>query len=412
MSKSTEEFVNEMLEAELGNHSMLVEIREKIRLGKHLSSYEERYLNVLKRQTKNEHVLELPKKTKPKITYEKIKQKEQPKQTQEKITPAINKQEKLVAKKQKEFESYQTKISSQQYLHSSKQDELAKMRTKLLNLQTQYKTIHIQTDSQRKLLDETRQHHSMDELEGEHHKLESEIESKRGEIADLKKQKQSVIQLTEQVTQKISEQQKQIADHTDFLSSHPEMLEKQRTDILEEIGQIQAKKQSQDDELQALTKERLGLESKNKELIKKGKSSLSMLEKQKQSVIQLTEQVTQKISEQQKQIADHTDFLSSHPEMLEKQRTDILEEIGQIQAKKQSQDDELQALTKEKLNLESKNKDKQGMDEQIQKHRDRLHTIQNERFLLELEIKAQMIWLDEERQKEKKIMANILQKYN
>ena len=320
MSKSTEEFVNEMLEAELGNHSMLVEIREKIRLGKHLSSYEERYLNVLKRQTKNDHVLELPKKTKPKITYEKIKQKEQPKQTQEKITPAINKQEKLVAKKQKEFESYQTKISSQQYLHSSKQDELAKMRTKLLNLQTQYKTIHIQTDSQRKLLDETRQHHSMDELEGEHHKLESEIESKRGEIADLKKQKQSVIQLTEQVTQKISEQQKQIADHTDFLSSHPEMLEKQKADILEEIGQIQAKKQSQDDELQALTKERLVLESKNK--------------------------------------------------------------------------------------------DKQGMDEQIQKHRDRLHTIQNERFLLELEIKAQMIWLDEERQKEKKIMANILQKYN
>ena len=100
--------------------------------------------------------------------------------------------------------------------------------------------------------------------------------------------------------------------------------------------------------MQALTKERLDLESKNKELIKKGKSSLSMLEKQKQSVIQLTEQVTQKISEQQKQIADHTDFLSSHPEMLEKQRTDILEEIGQIQAKKQSQDDELQCTYKRK----------------------------------------------------------------
>jgi len=164
--------------------------------------------------------------------------------------------------------------------------------------------------------------------------------------------------------------------------------------------------------LQALTKERLDLESKNNELIKKGKSSLSMLEKQKQSVIQLTEQITQKISEQQKQIVDHTDFLSSHPKMLEKQKTGILEEIAQIQAKKQSQDDELHALTKERLDLESKNKDKQGMDEQIQKHRDRLHTIQNERFLLELEIKAQMIWLDEEHQKEKKIMANILQKYN
>ena len=116
MGKSTEEFINEMLEAELGNHSMLVDIREKIRLGKHLSSYEERYLNVLKRQTKNDHVLELPKKTKPKITYEKIKPEEQPKQPQEEITSAINEQEKLVAEKQKEFESYQTQISSEQDL--------------------------------------------------------------------------------------------------------------------------------------------------------------------------------------------------------------------------------------------------------------------------------------------------------
>ena len=29
MGKSTEEFINEILEAELGNHSMLVDIREK-----------------------------------------------------------------------------------------------------------------------------------------------------------------------------------------------------------------------------------------------------------------------------------------------------------------------------------------------------------------------------------------------
>ena len=178
----------------------------------------------------------------------------------------------------------------------------------------------MQTDSHRKLLDETRQRYSMDDLEVEHHELESEIESKRDEIADLKKQKQSVMQQAEQITQKITEQQKQLADHTDLLSSHFEMLEKQKTNILEEIAQVQAKKQSQEDELHALTKER--------------------------------------------------------------------------------------------LDLVSKNKDKQGMDEQIQKHRDRLHTIQNERFLLELEIKAQMIWLDEEHQKEKKIMANILQKYN
>ena len=320
MSKSTEEFINEILEAELGNHSMLVDIREKIRLGKHLSSYEERYLNVLKRQTKNEHVLELPKKTKPKITYEKIKQKEQPKQPQEEITSAINEQEKLVAEKQKEFESYQTQISSQQDLHQSKQKELVKMRTELLNIQTQHKVLHMQTDSQRKLLDEIKQSHSTHKLEEEYHELESELESKREEIVELKKQKQSVVQQTEQFTQKVAEQEKQMTGNTNLLLSSLEMLEEQKAGILEEITQEQAKKQSQKDELQALVKER--------------------------------------------------------------------------------------------LDFEYKIHDRQGIYERIKKHRDNLHTVQNECSMLELEIKSQMNLLDEEHQKEKEIVMRITQKYN
>ena len=320
MSKSTEEFINEILEAELGNHSMLVDIREKIRLGKHLSSYEERYLNVLKRQTKNDHVLELPKKIKPKITYEKIKQKEQPKQPQEEITSAINEQEKLVAEKQKEFESYQTQISSQQDLHQSKQKELVKMRTELLNIQTQHKVLHMQTDSQRKLLDEIKQSHSTHKLEEEYHELESELESKREEIVELKKQKQSVVQQTEQFTQKVAEQEKQMTGNTNLLLSG------------------------------------LG--------------------------------------------------------MLEEQKAGILEEITQEQAKKQSQKDELQALVKERLDFEYKIHDRQGIYERIKKHRDNLHTVQNECSMLELDIKSQMNLLDEERQKEKEIVMRITQKYN
>ena len=320
MSKSTEEFINEILEAELGNHSMLVDIREKIRLGKHLSSYEERYLNVLKRQTKNEHVLELPKKIKPKITYEKIKQKEQPKQPQEEITSAINEQEKLVAEKQKEFESYQTQISSKQDLYQSKQKELVKMRTELLNIQTQHKVLHMQTDSQRKLLDEIKQSHSTHKLEEEYHELESELESKREEIVELKKQKQSVVQQTEQFTQKVAEQEKQMTGNTNLLLSSLEMLEEQKAGILEEITQEQAKKQSQKDELQALVKER--------------------------------------------------------------------------------------------LDFEYKIHDRQGIYERIKKHRDNLHTVQNECSMLELEIKSQMNLLDEERQKEKEIVMRITQKYN
>jgi len=94
-------------------------------------------------------------------------------------------------------------------LYQSKQKELVKMRTKLLNIQTQYKVLHTQTDSQRKLLDEIKQSHSTHKLEEEYHELESELESKQEEIVDLKKQKQ-------QITQKVAEQEKQITEDTNL----------------------------------------------------------------------------------------------------------------------------------------------------------------------------------------------------
>jgi len=179
----------------------------------------------------------------------------------------------------------------------------------------------LETDSQRKLLlDEIKQSHSTHKLEEEYHELESELESKREEIVEIKKQKQSVVQQTEQITQKVAEQEKQMTGNTNLLLSSLEMLEEQKAGILEEITQEQAKKQSQEDELQALTKER--------------------------------------------------------------------------------------------LDLVPKNKDRQGIGEQIKKHRDNLHTIQNKCSMLELEIKSQMNLLDEERQKEKEIIMRITQKYN
>ena len=172
----------------------------------------------------------------------------------------------------------------------------------------------LETDSQRKLLlDEIKQNHSTHKLEEEHHELESELQSKREEIVELKKQKQ---------------------------------------------------------------------------------------------------QITQRVAEQEKQITGYTNLLFSSLEMLEEQKAGILEEITQEQAKKHSQEDELQTLTKERLDLVSKNKNRQGIDEQIKKHRDNLHTIQNKCSMLELEIKSQMNLLDEERQKEKKIIMRITQKYN
>ena len=172
----------------------------------------------------------------------------------------------------------------------------------------------LETDSQRKLLlDEIKQNHSTHKLEEEHHELESELQSKREEIVELKKQKQ---------------------------------------------------------------------------------------------------QITQRVAEQEKQITGYTNLLFSSLEMLEEQKAGILEEITQEQAKKHSQEDELQTLTKERLDLVSKNKNRQGIDEQIKKHRDNLHTVQNECSMLELDIKSQMNLLDEERQKEKEIIIRITQKYN
>ena len=172
----------------------------------------------------------------------------------------------------------------------------------------------LETDSQRKLLlDEIKQSHSTHKLEEEYHELESELQSKREEIVELKKQKQ---------------------------------------------------------------------------------------------------QITQKVAEQEKRITEDTNLSLSSLEMLEEQKAGILEEITQEQAKKQSQEDELEALTKEWLHQKSSNKNRQGIDEQIKKHRDNLHTIQNKCSVLELEIKSQMNVLDEERQKEKEIIMRITQKYN
>jgi chromosome segregation ATPase len=168
----------------------------------------------------------------------------------------------------------------------------------------------------------------------------------------------------------------------------------QRKLLLDEIKQSHSTHKLEEEYLNELESD---LESKREEIVE--------LKKQ-------TQQIRQKVAEQEKQITEDTNLSLSSLEMLEEQKAGILEEITQEQAKKQSQEDELQALTKEWLHQKSSNKNRQGIDEQIKKHRDNLHTIQNKCSMLELEIKSQMNLLDEERQKEKKIIMRITQKYN
>ena len=173
----------------------------------------------------------------------------------------------------------------------------------------------------------------------------------------------------------------------------------------EEYHELESELQSKREEIVELKKQTQQIRQKVAEQEKSKREEIVELKKQKQ-------QITQKVAEQEKQITEDTNLSLSSLEMLEEQKAGILEEITQEQAKKQSQEDELLALTKERLDLVSKNKDRQGIDEQIKKHRDNLHTIQNKCSMLELEIKSQMNLLDEERQKEKEIIMRITQKYN
>ena len=193
----------------------------------------------------------------------------------------------------------------------------------------------------------------------------------------------------------------------------------QRKLLLDEIKQYHSTHKLEEEYLNELESD---LESKREEIIELKKQTQQIRQKvaeqeksKREEIVELKkqkQQITQKVAEQEKQITEDTNLSLSSLEMLEEQKAGILEEITQEQAKKQSQEDELQALTKEWLHQKSSNKNRQGIDEQIKKHRDNLHTIQNKCSMLEIAIKSQMNLLDEERQKEKEIIMRITQKYN
>ena len=90
----------------------------------------------------------------------------------------------------------------------------------------------------------------------------------------------------------------------------------------------------------------------------------------------------------------------------------LLEKIQHEQKLRASQEKELEELRTERLNIVSKNKDTQKIQEEILQYRNRLNQIISDRSILELEIKSQMNLLEEEQQKEREIISKITKEYN
>ena len=90
----------------------------------------------------------------------------------------------------------------------------------------------------------------------------------------------------------------------------------------------------------------------------------------------------------------------------------LQEKIQYEQKLRVSQEKELDELRLERLNIVSKNKDTQKIQEQILQSRNRLDQIVSDRSMLELEIKSQMNLLEEEHQKERDIISKITKEYN
>ena len=90
----------------------------------------------------------------------------------------------------------------------------------------------------------------------------------------------------------------------------------------------------------------------------------------------------------------------------------LQEKIQHEQKLRVSQEKELEELRLERLNIVSKNKDTQKIQEQILQSRNRLDQIVSDRSILELEIKSQMNLLEEEHQKERDIISKITKAYN
>ena len=135
------------------------------------------------------------------------------------------------------------------------------------------------------------------------------------------------------------------------------------------------------------------------------KSNLQILQKE---IIQAVKEIRNETN------LKTNELLSTNTELsqLTIETNQLQEKIQYEQKLRVSQEKELEELRLERLNIVSKNKDTQKIQEEILQYRNRLDQIVSDRSLLELEIKSQMNLLEEEQQKERDIILKITKEYN
>ena len=220
--------------------------------------------------------------------------------------------------------------------------------------------------------------------------LDPEKQKKYDELKKLYQKKPKIV---------IPEKQLQSEPHNDIINSLQKQLEEKQVKLndihsKELFTDLKEKKQQLDDSI--LSK---------KQQIRELRSNLQILQKE---TIRAVKEIRNETNTKTNELLSTNNELSQ----LTIETNQLQEKIQYEQKLRVSQEKELEELRLERLNIVSKNKDTQKIQEQILQSRNRLDQIVSDRSMLELEIKSQMNLLEEEHQKERDIISKITKEYN
>ena len=220
--------------------------------------------------------------------------------------------------------------------------------------------------------------------------LDPEKQKKYDELKKLYQKKPKIV---------ITEKQLQSEPHNDIINSLQKQLEEKQVKLKdinskELFTDLKEKKQQLDDSI--LSK---------KQQIQELRSNLQILQKE---TIRAVKEIRNETNTKTNELLTTNNELSQ----LTIETNQLQEKIQYEQKLRVSQEKELEELRLERLNIVSKNKDTQKIQEQILQSRNRLDQIVSDRSMLELEIKSQMNLLEEEHQKERDIISKITKEYN
>ena len=220
--------------------------------------------------------------------------------------------------------------------------------------------------------------------------LDPEKQKKYDELKKLYQKKPKIV---------IPEKQLQSEPHNDIINSLQKQLEEKQVKLndihsKELFTDLKEKKQQLDDSIIS-----------KKQQIQELRSNLQILQKE---IIRTVKEIRNETN------LKTNELLSTNKELsqLTIETNHLQEKIQHEQKLRVSQEKELEELRLERLNIVSKNKDTQKIQEQILQSRNRLDQIVSDRSMVELEIKSQMNLLEEEHQKERDIISKITKEYN